>query len=305
MSKKLTSLRTSSFIKDYALIVFGAFIVASGYVFFITPYKIIPGGVYGISIVIHYLTQGLFTGFPEGLPIGMTALCFNIPLVFLAYKLLGAGSLLKTIVTFVSTAVFVDLLTLFQGYEQLVFGDSLLASIYGGVLIGIGVALIFKAKATSAGTDVLSKIMTKYLRIPVGFSIIIVDSFVVLIGLIAFGDWAVPLYSWITIFVYGKVVDIFQEGLSTNRAVFIITEKNEEIGQMIIHKLKRGGTFFHGKGIYNGEEREIVYTVVSSRQIPKLREHIHAIDPTAFITILPANEILGKGFNALNEKIGE
>ncbi|MDR0436729.1 MAG: YitT family protein [Bacteroidales bacterium] len=297
MSKKI--------LKDYAFIILGAFIVASGYVFFITPYKIIPGGVYGISIVIHYLTAGMFTGFPEGLPIGMTALCFNIPLMFAAYKLLGAGSLPKTITTFVATAVFVDLLTMFYGFEQVVLGDSLLASIYGGVLIGLGVAMIFKAKATSAGTDVVSKIITKYFRIPVGISIIIVDSIVVLIGLIAFGDWAVPLYSWITIFVYGKVVDILQEGLSTDRAVFIITPKSKEMGDMINHKLKRGGTYFHGKGMYKGEEREIVYTVVNSRQIPKLREHIYEIDPTAFITILPANEILGQGFKALNERIEE
>ena len=292
-------------LKDYTFIFLGAFIVASAYVFFITPYKIIPGGVYGISIVIHYVTAGMFTGFPEGLPIGMTALCFNIPLLFAAYKLLGAGSLPKTIATFVATAVFVDLLTLVQGYEQVVVGDSLLASIYGGVLIGVGVALIFKAKATSAGTDVLSKIITKYARIPIGFSIIAVDSVIVLIGLIAFGDWAVPLYSWITIFVYGKVVNIMQEGLSTDRAVFIISSKPRELGDMIIHKLKRGGTFFHGKGVYNGEEREIVYTVVSARQVPRLREHIHTIDPNAFITILPANEILGKGFQSLNEKVSE
>jgi uncharacterized membrane-anchored protein YitT (DUF2179 family) len=296
---------SKKFLKDYAFIILGAFIVASGYVFFVTPYKIIPGGVYGISIVIHYLTQGLFSGFPEGLPIGMMALCFNIPLVFAAYKLLGAGSIPKTITTFVATAVFVDFLTLIQGDKQLVAGDPLLASIYGGVLVGVGVALIFRAKATSAGTDVLSKIFTKYFRIPIGISIIIVDSVIVLLGLIAFGDWAVPLYSWITIFVYGKVVDVLQEGLSTDRAVFIITQKSEDMGQMIIHKLKRGGTYFHGKGMYNGEEREIVYTVVNSRQIPKLREHIHEIDPMAFITILPANEILGKGFKSLNETIGE
>ncbi|MDR2907556.1 MAG: YitT family protein [Bacteroidales bacterium] len=295
---------SKKFLKDYALIILGAFVVASGYVFFITPYKIIPGGVYGISIIIHYLTQGMFSGLPEGLPIGMTALCFNIPLVYAAYKLLGAESILKTIVTFVATAVFVDTLTLLQGDTQLVAGDSLLASIYGGVLVGIGVALIFRAKATSAGTDVLSKIMTKYFRIPIGVSIIIVDSVIVLLGLIAFGDWAVPLYSWITIFVYGKVVDVLQEGLSTDRAVFIITTKSDEMGEMIMHKLKRGGTYFHGKGMYNGEEREIVYTVVNSRQIPKLREHIYGIDPTAFITILPAKEILGKGFKALNETIG-
>jgi uncharacterized membrane-anchored protein YitT (DUF2179 family) len=145
--------------------------------------------------------------------------------------------------------------------------------------------------------------MAKYLRVPVGNSIIAVDSIVVLIGLIAFGDWAVPLYSWITIFVYGKVVNVFQEGFSTERAVFIITPKSEEIGNMIMSKLKRGGTFFHGKGIYNGKEQEIVYTVVSSRQIHKLREEIHKIDPVAFITILPASEILGKGFKSLNETI--
>ncbi|MCL2412681.1 MAG: YitT family protein [Bacteroidales bacterium] len=294
-----------NFLKNYGLILLGAFSVASAYVFFITPYKIIPGGVYGISIVIHYLTEGMFSRFPDGLPIGMVALCFNIPLVFAAYKLLGSGSLPRTITTFVATAIFVDLLTWFYGREQLVVGDPLLASIYGGVLIGIGVALIFRAKGTSAGTDVIARIMAKYSRIPIGFSIITVDSVVVLIGLIAFGDWAIPLYSWITIFVYGKVVDIFQSGLSTDRAVFVISEKNKEIGDTVTENLKRGGTYFYGKTMYKNEEREILYTVVNSRQIPKLREIIHDIDPAAFITILPANEILGKGFQALNEKIAE
>jgi len=296
---------TKKTLKDYAFIILGAFTVASAYVFFITPYKIIPGGIYGISIVIHYLTQGVFAGFPEGLPIGMTALCFNIPLVFLAYKLLGASFLPRTITAFVATAVSVDLLTLWHGYEQLVVGDPLLASLYGGVLMGIGVALIFRSKATSAGTDVIAKIVTKYLRIPIGFSIIVVDSVIVLTGLVAFGDWAVPLYSWITIFVYGKVVEVFQSGLSTDRAVFIITPKSAEMGDMVMNKIKRGGTFFHGKGMYNGEERQIVYTVVNSRQIPKLRELIYEIDPTAFVSILPANEVLGKGFGALDEKIGK
>jgi len=296
---------SKNFLKTYGLIILGAFLVATAYVFFITPSKIIPGGVYGLSIVIHYLTQGMFSGFPDGLPIGMTALCFNIPLVFVAYKLLGTGSLPKTITTFVATATFVDLLTLVYGYEQLVVGDSLLASIYGGVLIGLGVSLIFRAKATSAGTDVIARITAKYARIPIGFCIIMVDSVIVLIGLIAFGDWAVPLYSWITIFVYGKVVDVFQSGLSTDRAVFIISEKSKELGDMVDQELKRGGTYFHGKTMYKGESREILYTVVSSRQIPKLREIIYSIDPSAFISILPANEILGKGFNALNEKIGE
>jgi uncharacterized membrane-anchored protein YitT (DUF2179 family) len=151
----------------------------------------------------------------------------------------------------------------------------------------------------------VAKIITKYARIQIGTSIMVVDSGVVLIGLIAFGDWAVPLYSLITIFVYGKVVDIFQEGLSTDRAVFIISENTKEMSEAIYKKLNRGGTFFYGRTTYKGSEREILYVVVNARQIPKLREVIHEIDPAAFITILPANEILGKGFKALNEKIEE
>jgi len=296
---------SKDFFKNYGLIVLGAFIAAAGYVFFVTPHMIVPGGVYGIAIVVHYLTAGVFSAFPNGLPVGMVALCFNIPLVIAAYKILGSMSLPRTITAFLSVAIFVDLLTWLHGHEQLLVEDSLLASIYGGVLIGIGVAMIFRAKATAAGTDALSKIIAKYTRVSVGTCIIIVDSVVVLIGLVAFGDWAIPLYSWITIFVYGKVVDAIQIGFSTDRAVFVISEKSQDMHTQIHQRLKRGSTFFYGKTTYKNEEREILYTVVNSRQIPKLRELIHDIDPQAFITILPANEILGKGFKSLNEKIEE
>lgn len=293
------------FLKNYGLIILGAFIAAAGYVFFVTPHKIVPGGVYGIAIVIHFLSEGMFSIFPEGLPVGMVALCFNIPLVIASYKILGNMPLARTITAFMCVAIFVDLLTWIHGHEQLLVEDSLLASIYGGVLIGIGVAMIFKAKATAAGTDALSKIIAKYTKTSVGTCIIIVDSVVVLIGLIAFGDWAIPLYSWITIFVYGKVVDVLQVGFSTDRAVFVISEKSREMDDVIHKNLKRGSTYFYGKTTYKGEEREILYTVVNSRQIPRLREIIYNIDPAAFITILPANEILGKGFKSLDEKIGE
>jgi uncharacterized membrane-anchored protein YitT (DUF2179 family) len=194
---------------DYLLILLGAAIVAAGYVFFITPYKIIPGGVYGISIIIHYVSQGVFSFFPDGLPIGAVALLFNIPLWFAAYKILGKIYGGKTIVTFIATAAFTDLFTFLNGgaEKQIVPNDLLLASIYGGALIGVGVALIFKAQATSAGTDVIAKIVGKYRKNQIGTLIIIVDSIVVLIGLFVFKSWEVPLYSWITIFVYGRVVD--------------------------------------------------------------------------------------------------
>lgn len=286
---------------DLLLILIGAFLVASAYVFFISPFKIIPGGVYGLSIIIHYVTQNLFSLLPEGLPIGTTALFFNIPLAYASYRFLGKGAILKTIITFFATSFFVDLLSLIYGYEPLVAGDKLLSSIYGGALIGIGVALIFKAHATSAGTDVISKILSKHIHLQLGYVIILVDSVIVLIGLIAFKDISVPLYSWITIFVYGKVVDIVMHGVSNDKAVLIISDKNVQISERIIFDLRRGGTFLHGKGMYNGAEKDIICSVVNYRELDALTEYVKTIDDRAFLIVLNATEIVGKGFKTFEE----
>lgn len=300
-SDKTSSLKRN--IKDFSMIIIGAAIVAAGYVFFITPYKIIPGGIYGIAIVLHYISAGFFSFMPEGLPIGLTALCFNIPLAIIAFRLLSAENGLRTVITFLATSAFVDFFSWLGGLQKLVEGDPLLAAIYGGVIIGVGVSMIFKANATSAGTDVISKLIARYSHISIGTAIMLVDSVIVLMGLIAFREWSVPLYSLITIFIYGKVVEILMTGLSVDRAVFIISDKTEELRQEILYTLKRGGTFFHGEGMYNGQEKQIIYLVVNNRDIPNLRFIISKIDPCAFVTILPAQEILGKGFKSIDEVI--
>ena len=289
---------------SYLRIVIGSLIVAVAYVFFITPHRIIPGGVYGISIILHYKTLDLFDFLPNGLPIGTTALFFNIPLVIIAYKVFGLGSLSRTVVTFVATALFVDFLTFISidnGLIHALSDDILLSCIFGSAILGLGVSMILRAKGTSAGTDVLAKILTKYSHIPVGYTLIIIDSLIVILGLIAFGDWKIPLYSLFTVFVYGKAVDIFMQGLSFDKAVFIISDKNQQIAQKIMSDLNRGGTFFHGKGMYNGTEKDVIFTVVGNRQMITLREIIHQIDPKAFITILDATEILGKGFRSIED----
>jgi uncharacterized membrane-anchored protein YitT (DUF2179 family) len=289
------------FWKDYFFLTLGSIIVAAGYVFFITPYRIIPGGVYGISIIIHYLTQGFFTSFRDGLPIGATALLFNIPLFIAAYKILGSTYGIKTVVTFVLTAVFTDLFSFFYNTgigvnNQLVPDEPLLASIYGGALIGVGVAFIFKARATSAGTDVLARIIARTRNQQIGTLIIIVDSIIVLVGLIAFRSWDVPLYSWITIFVYGRVVDAIMDGNRTEKAVIIISDKPNEISDAVLYTVGRGGTFLNGTGMYSKTDKKIIYTVVHRPQIETLKAIVLQIDPGAFITVLPAYEILGKGF---------
>ena len=145
-------------VADYTLIVIGAFLQALSYVLFLAPYKIVPGGVYGISIVIHYVTKDLFPFFPDGLPMGATALCFNIPLMILAMKKIGLSSGPKTIVTFLLISIFTDSLSYFLT-DPLVENDAFIAAFYGGAILGLGVTCIFRAQSTSAGTDVLARVI--------------------------------------------------------------------------------------------------------------------------------------------------
>jgi uncharacterized membrane-anchored protein YitT (DUF2179 family) len=288
---KIFSLR---WIKNYSMILIGAFIMASGFVLFITPYKIVPGGVYGISIVLHYIL---------GTPVGMMALAFDIPLTLIGIKILGPRFGIKTVVGFLATAIFMDTITYFYGAEPLVVGDALLSSIFGGLFLGVGLGLIFKAKATSGGSDIVAMIIGKYTKMPIGQLIIIVDSAIVLVGLIAFDDWKIPLYSLIVIFITGKVVDVILEGMSYDKVLFIISDKSLEIRDKIVGDLNRGGTFLNGEGMYKRDEKSIIFTVVSRREMSMLREFINQIDPNAFVTAINSNEILGNGFKSLNDKI--
>jgi uncharacterized membrane-anchored protein YitT (DUF2179 family) len=280
----------------YCLIIIGAFVMAAGFVLFITPYKIVPGGVYGISIVLHHLF---------GTPVGLVALCFDIPLTLIGIKILGPRFGIKTVVGFVFTAVFVDTLTYIWGEKPLVEDDALLSSIFGGVLVGIGLGLIFKSKATSGGSDIIAMIIARYTRLPLGQLMIGVDSAIVIVGFAAFGDWKIPLYSLIVIYIFGRVIDLILQGVSYDKALLIISDKTSELRDKIIVDLDRGGTFIEGKGMFNGKDRTIIYTVVNRREVATLQEFIRKTDPNAFITVINANEIFGEGFKSLNEKVSE
>ena len=280
---------------SYSYLVIGTFILALGYSFFMTPYKIIPGGIYGISIVLHH---------KFGFPVGMAALFFNLPLTLIGLKMLGPKFGVKTFVCFLLTALFTDGVVLLWGHDPLQLQDEvLLASIFGGVIMGIGVGLIFRSRASSGGSDVIASILSKYTKIPLGTQLMIVDSVIVLIGFAVFQDWKIPLYSWLTIFIMGKVIDVVLHGFTDDKTVFIISSKSEEISMAIIHDLKRGGTIFNGKGMFTKEEKEVLYTVVNRREVSDLVHYIFAIDPEAFISIQDAHEIIGKGFKSIAEKM--
>lgn len=292
---------TKKWFVHYAYILLGSFILATAFVFFITPFKIVPGGVYGISIVIHYLTRGVFAFAPEGLPIGTMGLILNVPLTIIGIKILGPRFGIKTIIGFILTSAFMDILTYFWGYKPLVPDDPLISCIFGGALAGFGLGLIFKSRATSGGSDIIAMIISKYTKILIGQAIIYVDSLIVILGLIVFKNWTIPLYSWLVIFITGRVIDVTMQGISYDKAVFIISDNYISIRKKIIEDLNRGGTLIAGKGMYKGQERNIIYTVVNRRELVILKEYLDEIDPKSFMVVINANEVIGDGFKSLQE----
>jgi len=289
---------------DYLLIIVGSFILAIGYVYFVSPHKIVPGGVYGIAIVVHHLTKGTFSFWPEGFPIGLFGLLINIPLTIAGIKILGPRFGIKTIVGFVLASVFIDGITYLRpnGDAPLV-DDVLLSCVFAGVLIGFGLGLIFKSRATSGGSDIIAMIIAKHTHLQLGKLMIYVDSVIVLIGLAAFRDWQIPLYSWIVIYITGRAIDMTIEGSDYHKALLIISKKHTDIKHKLLYDLERGGTYLKGEGLYTGEEKQIIYTVVSRREVAILEAYISRIDPDAFITVMDTREILGEGFQNLKKKI--
>jgi uncharacterized membrane-anchored protein YitT (DUF2179 family) len=287
---KFVKLFSYSTFRDIILIVAGTFILSAGIVFFIAPCKFVPGGVYGISIAIHHLF---------GTPIGLISLCMDIPLLIIGIRLLGGRFGGKTVAGIVLTALVGDMLGRIWGNSPLVENDALLSAIFGGALAGTGLGLVFRAGATSGGTDIVAMILGKYVRLPLGRLLIYVDSVIVLIGLVAFHDWKIPLYSWLVIYITGKVVDTVVEGVSTNRVVIVISDKHEEIRKRLIFSMERGGTYLHAEGMYKGVEKKVIYTNISRRELPVLLAHIREIDPAAFVSVIDAHDVLGDGFNPL------
>lgn len=279
--------------KAIGLIIIGALALAVGFVYFIMPHHIIPGGVFGLSIVMHELIP---------LPVGTIALLINIPLTLLGIRLLGPRFGWKTVLGFVLASAFIDLLSLYSHVVTPAQDDTLLSSIFGGLLVGIGIGLIFRARATAAGSPIIAMILEKYTRRPVGQLLMMVDGVIVGISIIVYRDWTLPLYSLVVIYIIGKVVDIVIQGVSYEKTLFIISEKYEEIKAKLLNDVNRGGTMIKAEGMYTGDERKMIFTVVNRRDMTILQDHIKQIDPNAFLTILDANEIFGKGFKEIGSR---
>lgn len=288
-------------IRQWLYVVVGAALLATAFVLFITPYRIVPGGVYGMGVVLNYL-------FPA-IPVGTYGLSMDIPLLIIAFRIFGARFGTKTIVAAILTPLFMNGLTWFAGTDPVtMFGgkidlsdDVLLSCIFGGTLMGLGIGLILKTHATSGGTDIVAMIVSKYLHMPISRAVLYVDSLVVLFGLIVLGDWKLPLYSLVTIFVSSRVIDYIVDGGSGDKLLFILSEKHDLIRDYILDGLDRGGTYIKASGMYTGDDKEMIFVVVSRREVSLMRDRIREVDPDAFMIVVDAHETLGEGFKTFEK----
>jgi uncharacterized membrane-anchored protein YitT (DUF2179 family) len=279
----------------YAYLLAGSFILSVGIILLVNPYKLAPGGTYGIAIVLHNLF---------GWKVSISALFMDIPLLLIGTWVLGPRFGVKTVVSTLAIAFFTYMLeNHWWGYAPLIEGDPLLSTIFGGVVYGIAIGLIFKSRATSGGSDIIAMIGHKYMpRITLGQLVIIVDSVIVLLTVVAFKDWKLAFYSWILIYIEGKVIDIIVSGMSVNKTVMIISNNYQVISEKIRNDIMRGATIFTGEGAYDGSERKMIYSVMSRREVEILRSFVKEVDEEAFINISDAHEILGRGFKPINEE---
>lgn len=281
-------------IRDYLLLIAGAFAQAVSLRLFLVPAHLASGGVSGISQLINYHT---------GWPIGLMVLIGNLPLFLLGWRFLGGRRFaLRTAIAVITYAALTDLLLFVPFFPKNGLTDDLvLNALYGAVVSGIGYGLVYRAQGTSGGSDILARILNHWRSVPMSQSYLAVDSTVILAAGFVFG-WKEALYALITLYVSGIVAETTLEGRGIVRMAMIVTGEAEVVAQRILTDLERGVTILPGTGGYTGEARPVLYCVVTRSEVAQLKAIIHEADPQAFMVIGQAHEALGEGFKPLKKQ---
>ena len=274
---------------DFALILVGALIQAAALSLFLVPADLVSGGISGLAQLIHHYAE---------FPIGLMVFLGNIPLFILGWKHLGGPRFaIRTVVSIIAFSAFTDLLMLFLPRGG-VTDDLVLNTIYGGLLLGVGLGIVYRGRGTSGGSDILGRILNFRFHITISQAYLITDSLVVLAAGFVFG-WTKALYGLVLIYVSGLAAELALEGTNVVRSAMIVTTQTEAITGAIMKDLGRGVTILEGTGGYTGEPRDVIYCVVSRMDVPRLKTLVHENDPDAFMVIGQAQEALGEGFTPL------
>ncbi|KPC77801.1 membrane protein [Thermoactinomyces vulgaris] len=264
------------------LIMIGAVLVATGLELFMVPNNVIDGGIVGISIILSYLT---------GLNLGLFLLVLNLPFFLFGYKQIGKTFALSTLLGVLTMAVSTSL---FHHVDK-VTNDPLLAAVFGGIIVGIGVGIVIRYGGSLDGTEVMAILLTKQSPFSVGQIVMFFNFFILGSAGFVFG-WDRAMYSLIAYYIAFKMIDITIEGFNETRSVWIISEKSRAIGDALLTRLGRGVTYFNAEGAYTGEDKEVIFCVVTRLEEAKLKEIVEEIDHEAFLAIGHVHDVRGGRF---------
>lgn len=273
-----------NFITTYALITLGCLIMASGVALFLLPNELSTGGFSGIGTILYYFFE---------IPLGVTMIILNIPLMLIAYFRIGKTLFVRSIYGTVMLAVFIDLLDKLPAITN----DRFLGCIYGGIAAGVGTALILKCNASTGGSDLLSYIIRSFKpQYRSSTLILIIDAVIIALNVVAFKTIEIGLYSAIAIYLMGKMIDIIFEGVNFTKVLLIISPQYNEIAKKVGTEANRGSTGLYAKGMYTNEEKMMLLCVGSRTESYQIENIAKKVDKTAFIIVLNSREVLGKGF---------
>lgn len=273
-------------IKNILFICIGAAIYAFGLVHFNMENNLAEGGFTGITLILYNLF---------GIDPSYTNLFLNIPVFIIGWKLLGGKTFRYTIIGTLALSLFLWIFQRFQLNIPL-HHDLLLAALFAGVFIGIGLGIIFRYGGTTGGVDIIARLVNKYTHISMGKTMFVFDACVITASLLTYINYREAMYTLVAVFVSARVIDFMQEGAYTARGAFIISEKNEEIAHKILEEMDRGVTVFKGHGFFTKKDRNVLYCVVAKNEIIRLRNIITSVDPHAFVSVVEVHEVLGEGF---------
>lgn len=269
----------------YIQIILGCLIGGAAYPLFLVPNSIAPGGLSGLAMVLNHLFHW---------PVGLTSLIMNIPLFLVGYKAMGKLFVWRSLVATVVFSLSIDLIKL-----PAMTVDPLLGTLYGGLLLGVGLGLILRGGATTGGTDMIARMVHSRMPfITVGVFLLMIDCVVVILAGAVMGT-SEGLYAMISIFISSKVIDMVMAGFSSNKACFIITKQWDAVTRQILRDMNRGVTQLTARGAYSGEERPVVLCVASRQEVARLKDIVREADENAFMFVTEAHEALGEGFSKL------
>jgi uncharacterized membrane-anchored protein YitT (DUF2179 family) len=274
--------------KNALLILIGCAIMGLAYAMFLIPHHFVPGGISGIAMIANYFA---------GLPVGALIMVLNIPVFLLGLKTMGKKYVVNSLAGMVVSSVFIDL---FHEVLKLpsATGNPVLASIYGGVMLGVGLGIVFRGRASTGGSDIIGMVLSKYTGMSLGYGIMVTDFLVISASGLALHSLEAPLYGYIVLFLSTKVIDMILEGWNYSKLVIITSTRVDEIADFIVRGLDRSGTALRSRSLYLNREGEIILTVIHRKQLADLRRFIKKADPEAFVIINDTYDVLGKGFKS-------